>query len=155
VALAAIAFVGTNSLLGVPLLLLAVFFYAVDVHGIDKRKSVAGEAMSASPVIYGVPGEYVVDATPSFGLFVRLCGRPVFVDIKQDRLEATRIIRARFLYEHQTELDEQLGLFVSANPRFATRSIQYIGLHSVNVDQGEVFWDPDGYTTMKGMTFTA
>lgn len=109
--------------------------------------------MCEKPVTYGVLGDYVVDETPSFGLFIRLREQPVFVDIKQDRLVELRKTRAAFLHEHSTELDEQLDLFLRANPQFATRSIQYIGLHSQHVDQGEVFWDPDGYTLLKGSTF--
>lgn len=153
-ALAVLAFVGTKTFLWIPLLLLAIFFFAVDVRGIDKRTLNKEKTVDEKPITYGVLGNYVVDETPSFGLFIRIRDQPVFVDIKQDRLADFRKFRAVFLHEHQTELDEQLGLFVQANPQFATRSIQYIGLHSENLEQGEVFWDPDGYTLLMGLTFT-
>ena len=151
--LAVLALVWTKTFLWAPLLLLAIFFFAVDVLGIHKRMLSKGESMEETPSTYGVLGDYVVDEAPSHGLFIRLCERAVFVDIKQDRMVDLRKARAAFLYEHQAALDEQLCRFMRANPSFATRSIRYIGLHSEDIEQGEVFWDPDGYTLLKGLTF--
>lgn len=96
----------------------------------------------------------MVDETPSFGLFIRLRDWPVFVDIKQDRLEVARRERAQFLHHHEAELNVQLELFLKANPEFAARSIASIGLHSKDVERGEVFWDPEDYTLLKGTTFS-
>jgi hypothetical protein len=152
--LAVLAFVGTETFLWIPLMLLAVFLFAVNLHGIDKRKLSGAITNNEKTISYGVLGDYDVDKTPSSGLFIRLRDRPVFVDIKQDRLADIRRTRAIFLYQHQEELDRQLVLFVAANPRFAKRSIQYIGLHAENVEQCEVFWEPDGYTLLKNVTFT-
>jgi len=111
--------------------------------------------MDELPIIFGVLGDYVVDDTPCFGLFIRLKNWPVFVDVKQDRLENARRERAQFLCQHEAQLNSQLDLFLKSNPTFAARSIAYIGLHSKNIEQGEVFWDPEGYTLLKGMTFSA
>lgn len=111
--------------------------------------------MREIPIIFGVLGDYVVDETPSFGLFIRLKDWAVFVDIRRDRLENARRARAQFLYQQEAQLNLQLDLFLKANPEFAARSIGYIGLHSKNIEQGEVFWDPDGYTLLKGTTFSA
>lgn len=136
-----------------PLLLLGAFFFAVDVGGIDKRKTTEDKIEDDKAMVYGVLGDYVVDETPSYGLFIQLCGRAVFVDIKQDQLLDLRKAHAEFLHQHSSELGDRLRQFVEINPRFATRSIQYIGLHSANVDQGEVFWSPDGYTLLQDLKF--
>jgi hypothetical protein len=138
-----------------PLLLLAIFFYAVDVHGIDKQKAAKEKLMSEELITYGVLGEYVVDEAPSFGLFIRLNERPVFVDIRSDSKIELRKIRAKYLYEHQEELTEELRKFIASNPSFESRRPQSIGLHAEDVEQGEVFWNPDGYTSLKGLIFTA
>jgi len=153
-ALAVIVLVKTSTFLWFGLLLLALFFYGVDVHEIHKRKPEKGAPADQMPVTYGVLGEYEVDGTPSYGLFIELRGQPVFVDIRSDgRLEA-RKARAGFLFQHQRQLVEQLGQFLEAHPDFAMRTVQFIGLHANDVEQGEVFWDPDGYTRLKGLSFT-
>jgi hypothetical protein len=70
-------------------------------------------------------------------------------------LRSVVTVRYREGYQHEAQLNLQLDLFLKANPEFAARSIAYIGLHSKNIEQGEVFWDPDGYTLLKGTTFSA
>ena len=152
--LAILAFVGTKTFVWMPLLLLAVLYFAVDVCGIDRRDFSEDTTREPEPVAYGVLGNYVIDQTSFFGLFIRLGEKSVFVDIKQDRLAESRKLYALFLNEHQGELEVQLGLFLKENPQFAYRSIQCIGLHSEHVEQGEVFWDPEGYTLLKKLIFT-
>ena len=73
--LAVLALVWTKTFLWAPLLLLAIFFFAVDVLGIHKRMLSKGESMEETPSTYGVLGDYVVDEAPSHGLFIRLCER--------------------------------------------------------------------------------
>jgi len=57
--------------------------------------------------------DQLTDETLSNGLFVRLCGRPIFVDTKQDPLEVaqgTRDVLAR-----EGEPDEQIRRLLNAN----------------------------------------
>lgn len=153
-ALGVLAFVATDTHLWMPLLLLAIFFFAVDVFGIDKQKNSEEKPMNEGAPTYGVLGNYVVDETPSFGLFISLNKQPVFVDIRSDNLLELRKSRAKYLYEHQEQLTEELIKFVDDNPSFASRSLQTIGLHAKDVEQAEVFWYPDGHTSLKGLIFS-
>jgi len=155
VALAVIVFFKTTTLLWAPLLLAALFFYAVDLFSIDKRKRPLRAHVFEQPVTYGRVGEYVVDSTPSFGLFIELQKEPVFIDIKKDRLVEERKARAEYLFQHQSELNDNLSRFLSENPDYRAKTLMYIGLHSYNLEQGELFWSPAGYTILRGLNFLA
>lgn len=116
---------------------------------------VAGPAPPNS-VTYGVLGEYDVEddgELDSFGLYIRLRGRPVFVDIKEDKHIEARKQKALALYESSTIVEQNLKRFISENPAFQARIPLSIGLHSTDLDRSEVFWEPDGYTLMKGLDF--
>lgn len=154
-ALSAIVFASTTTLLWAPLLLAAIFFYAVDIFAIDKSKGAFNEPLFENPIRYGTVGEYVVDSKPSFGLFITLQEQPVFIDIRKDRLIELRKARAEYLFQHQSELNEDLGKFLNENPEFKSKRLSYIGLHSDDLEQGELFWDPNGYTLLRGLHFLA
>ena len=104
-------------------------------------------------VSLGVLGTYVVDSTEVFGLFIQLNEYGAFVDVKEDKFVEQRKIKALQLYENQQLLSEKLRFFLEANPKFRGRRIEYIGLHSENLEQGEIFWNPNGYTLLKGFEF--
>lgn len=104
-----------------------------------------------SPV--GELGRFVVDGDNSFGLFVKLGGDLVFVDIREDENLEERKARARTLATNVTALEKSLAAFRTRNTEFADRRIVYIGLHSRDNEQGEVFWEPIGYTLLKGVEF--
>ena len=152
-ALAAVVFFKTTTLLWAPLLLAALFFYAVDIFSIDKSKRPTGKPLFENPITYGKVGEYVVDSTPSFGLFIELQKQPVFIHIKKDRFVEGRKARAEYLFQHQSELNDNLYRFLSENPDYQSKRLTYIGLHSDNLEQGELFWDPAGYTVLRGLEF--
>ena len=105
------------------------------------------------PAELGVLGEYIVDSTKCFGLFIQLGSCNAFVDIKEDKLLEQRKAKALELHENQQLLSEKLIAFLASNPEFSSRRIAYICLHSKNLEQGEVFWDPNGYTLLKGFEF--
>jgi len=105
------------------------------------------------PAEPGVLGHYVVDSTQVFGLFITLGVYKAFVDIKEDKFVEQRKIKALQLYENQRLLSESLTTFLQSHPDFRGRRIEYIGLHSKDLEQGEVFWDPSGYTLLKGFAF--
>lgn len=105
----------------------------------------------------GVLGEYAPDpADPTdkcFGLYLVIGGRSVFVDIREDKYLEQRKAKALTLFASTRELELSLEGFVRENLAFSSRAITYIGLHSKNLDQGEVFWEPTGYTLLKGLSF--
>ena len=107
-------------------------------------------------VEFGVLGDYDADPRnkdPFYGLYLQLCGRPVVVDIRRDRYVEQRKAKALQLYVSSTALEASLIAFLQANPTFTARTLSAIGLHSKNLDQGEVFWDPNGYTLLRGLSF--
>jgi len=64
-----------------------------------------------------------------------------------------RIEQAKKLHESTQALDASLDAFLVRNPEFVRRSLASIGLHATNVEQGEVFWDPEGHTLLIGTDF--
>ena len=105
------------------------------------------------PAECGVLGHYAIEGTQCFGLFIRLDNYKAFVDIKKDKFFEQRKTKALDLYENQQLLSGSLVAFLESSPDFRSRRVAYIGLHSKNLGQGEVFWDPTGYTLLKGLKF--
>ena len=134
-------------------LLLTVFLFAVDVRQIDIRDG-SSDAREFPDHKVGVLGHYELDQTPSYGLFISLLGSSVFVDVKEDNLLGEREVFAKYLADNTHQLENSLSHFLAENPNFADRQISEIGLHSKVLDQGEVFWEPDGYTSLDGLVFS-
>jgi hypothetical protein len=113
-------------------------------------------ASSKLDIVFGVLGNYYVNADPSdecYGLYLSLSGRAVLVDIREDKYLEQRKAHALGLFANCRELERSLESFVRANPAFASRSLSSIGLHSKVLTQGEVFWEPEGYTLLRGLSF--
>jgi hypothetical protein len=112
---------------------------------------------SAEPSAYGVLGMYVADeADPddkSYGLYIRLNNMPVLVDIREDEHLEARKATALAMFRGQEALGADLVRFIEENPEFKSRQVGIIGLHAPDMNQGEVFWDPHGYTLLKGGRF--
>ena len=110
-------------------------------------------------IAYGVLGNYAPDENDPedicYGLYLKIGQYNVFVDIREDKYLEERKLKAIQLYENSIELQGCLEKFIHANPEFKSRSLRYIGLHSKNLEQGEVFWEPDGYTLLKGLLFVS
>ena len=154
-AVAALLLFYTDTALWIPCLLFALFVFAVDVLHIDKSDASQGDLVEQFPPHeFGVLDDYDIDSTRMYGLFVSLCGKSIFIDIKQDRQIEKRKAFARFLFDNADQLDESLGRFIDAHAEFSSRHVVYIGLHSKVLDQGEVFWEPEGYTTLQGLEFS-
>jgi hypothetical protein len=115
------------------------------------------KTIRSAAVTLGVLDVYAPDrADPSYecyGLYLSIGAQPVFVDIRQDMRLEQRKLKAMDLFVHSKELEASFERFIADNPAFSTRSVRYIGLHSKNLEQGEVFWDPTGYTLLKDLTF--
>lgn len=139
-----------------PCLLLAFFFFAVNVLTVGKSDlSNADLTEDWSSYELGVLDHYTVDSTKSYGLFVSLNGKHVLVDISEDKFIDERRKFARYLSDNSDKLEKNLNGFIESHPEFLSRQIDSIGLHSQVLDQGEVFWGPDGYTGLKGLAFVA
>lgn len=143
----------TKTLLWLAFLILAIFYFAVDVYSVDKRKTENDSIMDNYSGPFGILGEYVVDGTQSYGLFIKLLGVPAFIDIRRDEFLEQREQQAKYLFSNQKGLETNLVNFMNKNPEFKAKRVSYIGLHSKAIDQGEIFWDPDGYTLLSGTSF--
>jgi hypothetical protein len=107
-------------------------------------------------VSYGKFGTYEVHGDPedlSYGTYIELHGKPVFIAIREDHHLEARKQRATMLYENRSILENNLQQFVASNPEFQQRELKDIGLHSDDLEQGEVFWEPEGYTLLRGLRF--
>jgi hypothetical protein len=102
----------------------------------------------------GELNRYVIDGDESFGLFLTLENERVFVDIREDQQLAARKARALELFRNANLLEMSLAQFRKANLDFSKdRRLTYIGVHAPDTQQCEVFWDPDGYTLLRGLEF--
>lgn len=143
----------TGTLLWLGLFLLAWIFLAVDVFSFGKHTMKNTDLPEEFAGAYGALGHYVVDATDSYGLFINLGDGAVFVDVKRDKFLELREQQALFLSQHTKELEINLAKFLDANPAYKPKRIAYIGLHAKTMEQGEIFWNPDGYTRLIGTDF--
>ena len=115
------------------------------------------EVASSVAAAPGVLGRYEVDGSGegmSYGLYVLVEERLVLVDLREDEHLAQRIAQAQRLAASSLALTESLARFRARNARYATRHIASIGLHSKNLMRGEVFWDPEGHTSLEDCLFT-
>jgi hypothetical protein len=113
------------------------------------------ESGGSDEIVYGVLGTYV--STPEddecYGLYLRINQQPVFVDLREDTFLEERKFKAQQLFSHSEQLERSLEILLLDNPEFRSRKIACLGLHSKNTDQAEVFWEPTGYTLLKGLSF--
>ena len=105
---------------------------------------------------FGVLGDHHVDGEADgteFGLYISLNGKATFIDLKIDSFLEQRKKHANFLFVNQRVIEANLNDFMKRNANFSQRVVNSIGLHSKNLTQGEVFWDPDGYTILQELQF--
>lgn len=145
----------TTTILWLPFAILSVFFLAVDVFQVNKAPQYQlnmEKELSSNPP--GKLGNYVVDSTESYGMFLVLRDSPVFVDLREDELLQEREKYANYLFEKTESLEENLGRFLEVNPEYFGRQLTYIGLHTEEVTSGEVFWEPEGHSKIRGLEFS-
>jgi len=106
-----------------------------------------------SAEICGVIGRFDLEGEEALGLYLKLGGKPVFVDIREDKLIEQRKQRALELSDAAGALEASLASFVAANPEFRAREVASLGIHSSDLQRTEVFWEPTGYTLIHGLVF--
>jgi len=134
--------------------LLFLFFVAVDFFKVHLAPAdAAAQAKTSVPLERGVIGHFVDDGEKVFGAYIYLRGWKVLIDLREDRLVNERIDQARLLIGRDKELETSLDFFLELHPEFSGRQIACIGLHSTTVSKGEVFWDPEGHSSLDDFTF--
>lgn len=93
------------------------------------------------------------DEEPAYGLYVLILGNHVFVDIKQDEYLAERCERAKEIFEATRLLEQSLVGFLERNPGYRSKVPAILALHAPDIDRIEVFWEPNGVTTLHGYEF--
>ena len=145
----------TESIFWLPLALLAIFYFSIDVFRVDKNRSMHSTIPeNIDSLNIGILGHYVIDSTELYGLFIRLEGKAIFIDIREDNLTKERESYAVFLFINSAVLENNLSNFLTANHEYMSRQISFIGLHSQEREVGEVFWEPTGYTKLRNLKFT-
>lgn len=133
---------------------MAIALYYIFLLFPKKQDRVALEG-TLEAIEYGKLADYVIDGDDMYGLYLRLCGWSVFVDVRQDEQLEARKIRAYGLFENSSLLENSAKEFLLANPGYAKCTISIIGLHSADINQCEVFWEPERYTLIRGYVFVA
>ena len=133
----------------------ALFLVLAIFNGLQAYSSTGQKLVTRYAGPLGTIGLYDVDGDGEklYGLYIRLLGEPVFIDIREDTFAQERAQRARALFEKSEDLELNLKAFLESNPAFKKKRLNSIGLHSQDLEQGEVFWDPEGYTLLKGLEF--
>lgn len=144
----------SNSLAWLPFVMLSVFLVSIEVFHADRSISSDANSIPSSPIPeIGALGDYTVGGAKSYGLFLVLNDHPVFVDIRKDRFIDDREKFALMLFENKKVLEDRLRKFVMAFPEYRTRRLAYVGLHSKKLNEGELFWEPDGYSKLRELEF--
>lgn len=146
-------FVKTDALLWVAFLMFSVLSVAVNFFRFGRRLAEGSLADERRNEPLGVLGAYIVDSTELYGLFVSLFNNVVFIAIRQDAFVERREEQALYLFSNHKLLELSLTRFYAENPAYSARQVSYIGLHAKNMEQGEVFWDPSGYTILRDLRF--
>jgi len=121
-----------------------------------RRTGMTRTLLTGGSVPLGVLGVYPMrddSSDQAYGMYIELRGVPVFVSLREDKLVEERRRRALALNENRTTLEKNLDRFVADRPGFRERRVRYIGLHAPDLERGEVFWDPDGHTSLQGFSF--
>jgi len=134
-------------------LVLAIYY---GYGGLKREGPVVRAVSPDSPVTFGQFGSYAVDGDDndlSYGMYIQIGGRAIFIDIREDRLLEGRKRQALLLHENRNILEKSLKTFIESNPEFQGRDLKSIGLHAEDLERGEVFWEPDGYSLLRGLQF--
>jgi len=119
------------------------------------KRTTPPQYTEATDIAYGEIRRFNVEGERALGLYLKLAGRPVFVDIREDQLAEKRKLRALELSKAESTLEVSLSSFLINHPEFQERQVGTIGIHSNDLQQAEVFWEPTGYTLIRGLTFVS
>ena len=142
----------------VPIWILFALLAGHQLFTMFRPRKAAGLEQGGEPslVEFGVLGRHQIDGPgeeASFGMFIDIAGAAVFLDIREDDLLDDRISQARLLEVSADDLALSLSAFLQRNTEYRGRRVASIGLHARDVERGEVFWKPDGYSLLKGKIF--
>jgi hypothetical protein len=85
----------------------------------------------AEPPAYGVLGIYTVEGDPLYGLFVKLLGAPVFVDLAEDELLERRKATATQLFENSQSLERAFREFSGASSELRQRGVGQLRIDEI------------------------
>ena len=94
-------------------------------------------------------GRYEVDGEISYGLFILIENKKVFVDIKADTLKEKREVLAINILHNCGLIEKNIIKFKTNNPEFKNDYVNSFGLFSSDLNRVEVFWDSGRYSLMK------
>lgn len=134
----------------IPFLLFAGFLFVRDFFLLPGSENVSSVSVG-TPL--GVLGRYVVDEDDSYGLFIELCGRRVFVDLREDEHKARREMLALDLFANQELLSRSLTRYIGNSKTPPEDYVDSLGIHSNEEGRVEVFWQSGKYTLLKDMEF--
>jgi hypothetical protein len=150
----AMVFVMEETLAWLGFAIMSIFFVMTDIFRVGQNE-INNFSMEIEYTLHsaGLLGEYVLDSTESYGLFMKLIDMPIFVDIRVDKFIEQRKRHAIFLFENRGMLEDNLREFLDKNPSYHDKKIEYICIHSKKIDQCNVLWIPDGHTALVGLNF--
>jgi preprotein translocase subunit YajC len=96
-------------------------------------------------ITYGKIGTYILDGDEdeSYGLYIEINHKPVFIDIHEDEFIGESEKWAATLFENTETINENFNRFVAENPVLQGAAIYCIGLYSKDPTCGEIIWDSD------------
>ena len=150
-----LAYVYLGGITWVPFVLVATFIFIANSRPKKTGNPNRNADTTMKPVPIGVLGYYDVDddGDLSYGLFILLDDKNIFIDIREDGLIVRREELARSFLKNCHTLEKNLIEFRSKNILFKNDSIYSFGIHSADLSITEVFWDSGKYTTMRNFQF--
>jgi hypothetical protein len=115
----AMVFVMEETLAWLGFAIVSAFFVMTDIFRVGQNE-INNFSMEIEYTLHpaGLLGEYVLDSTESYGLFMKLIDMPIFVDIRTDKFIEQRERHALFLFENRGVLEDNLREFLDKNPDY-------------------------------------
>ena len=149
----------TKTALWIPLLIFAIFLLLnkfLIQPSVSKDRLILDELKKKyadyNPPL-GVIAQQQFEDFEFYGMFIKLDSKLVCIDIKEDKLLDQRIKIAYQIFEQVETLSQKLLMLKMQNSIYQNRNIDCFGLHSKDLARIEVFWQPDGYSSMVDFDF--
>lgn len=149
----------TKTALWIPLLIFAIFISLnkfVIQPSVSKDRLILDELKKKyadyNPPL-GVIAQQQFEDFEFYGMFIKLDSKLVCIDIKEDKLLDQRMKIAYQIFEQAETLNQKLLKLKIQSKKYQNRSVACFGLHSKDLARIEVFWQPDGYSSMVDFEF--